>query len=481
MRAGSLLAVALLISPSAALALLALPPALAAVSDSQVVIAVIDTGINPYHREFLDASRTAHPSTYIAGYPPEALGLDLCLSLEPASPCAELRGAVQRDLPKWQGVEQTRRLADAWGPLYWFPGTRVIGAVSLGEADDDYVAPLRIFDDQGHGTAVASLAAGRTAGLCPECLLVIVEGPGDEALAWAAAQPWIDIVSNSWGWQMNLGWPPPPLGTSNALPSRALVEQGKTVVFSAGNGPGFDTLPGVTDLGEYMLPGETTYTSEYTGPDWVITVGAVDPENGQPIAGTARPVDVAAAGIDVLAADGRFRSGTSPFSGTSAAAPLVAGAFGHVLLQSRRALGDAREGPRPGEVVAQGVAPASAVAGPLGDGVLTRAELQRALYATARPCAAAPMQGCEGARAPWPFPGRAWGWTLPTPPVAYPLMVGHGAITSATRDDAVRAVLGLDVPAPKPEAELWARSDSVLRQRLWGFWEHGASLPGLLD
>lgn len=484
MRGRSLLAAALLLAPPAALAALAAGPAAADASvESHVVLALIDTGINPYHEEFRDAARTAHPADYISGYPRSAQALDLCLDAAAQPACGDLRGAVARDAATWGSVERTRADDGAAGALYHIPGTRIVGAVSVGAADDPYVAPTRILDDTGHGTATASLAAGATLGACPSCLLVIVEGPGDEALAWARAQPWIDVVSSSWGWQSNLGWPPPPFGAPNARTTRDMVEAGKTVIFSSGNGPGFDAVPDVTDLGEYLLPGESTYTSEYTGPDWVVTVGAIDPENGQPIAGTGRPVDIAAAGIDVRAASAFARSGRLDFAGTSAAAPIAAGVFGHALLEARRALRDSLEGPRTvlgqREVVAQGAPPATALAGPLRDGLLTRDELQRAVYQTAKPCPLDVAPTCAAARAEWPFPMRAWGWTLPTPPLAYPLLTGYGGVDEATRDAAVAALLGAPV-APRPEADLWARSDSLLRQRMWGFWEHGATWADLL-
>jgi subtilisin family serine protease len=463
------------------------PPGEGPHGEAPVVVAVIDTGINPYHAEFRDPARVAHPSSYLQGYPAGARALHLCLDAHAHPNCASYAGAKAHDAALWRGVPGTEDSAEGWGPLHWIPGTRIVGAVSIGSPHDSFIAPTRILDETGHGTAAASLAVGSTLGLCPSCLLVVVEGPGDEALAWAAAQPWIDVVSNSWGWQSNLGWPPPPFGVHRVALTRGMVEAGKTVLFSAGNGLGFDTIPGVTDMGEYLAPGESTFTSEYTGPDWIVTVGALDPENGHPIAGSGRPVDVAAAGLDVRAASAWARSGTLDFSGTSASAPIVAGAFGHILQEARIALGDARAGPRTvagdDEVLAQGAPLPAAAAGPLADGLLTRSELQALVFGAARPCLADPVlaQACEGARAPWPFPGRAWGWSLPTPPVAWPLLVGHGGVDLVSRDAAVRALLGQEPLAPKPAAELWSVSDSWLRQRLWGFWEHGATAGDLLE
>lgn len=46
---------------------------------------MVDTGINPYHREFRDRTTRAyeHPSTYIPGYPKKAKALRLSLKEAP--------------------------------------------------------------------------------------------------------------------------------------------------------------------------------------------------------------------------------------------------------------------------------------------------------------------------------------------------------------------------------------------------------------
>jgi hypothetical protein len=493
----------LLVVPPAALGLLAAGPALASgpEDDSNVVIAVVDTGVNPYHRAFLDAARTADPAGYITGYPAGAKPLALCLDSVAHPDCATLEGALQHDAGVWASIEPTTPRALGWGPLYYLPGTRIIGAVSVGSPDDGFTGTARIFDDHGHGTATASLAAGDAPpgpglpamqGLCPRCLLVIVEGPGDTALAWARDQPWIDVVTNSWGLTANLDFPPPPFGTSYALLTKAMVQGdpanrvvgGKTVLFSAGNGLGVDApdpLWRVTTAPDYVAPGESTYTSEYTGPDWVVTVGATDPQNGQPIAGSGRPVDVAAAGLDVPAADATSRSGVVSFSGTSASAPIAAGVFAGVLLELRRALGDRAEGPRPDEVLGVGLPRACVSSGcPLGDGVLTRDELQRLVYTAAAPCPLAVGATCPWSEEQWPFPARSWGWTAPQPPYAYPATVGFGSVDARTRDAAVQAGLG-ERPVPaRTDADAWAKSDSIVRQRLWGAWNHGSKAQDLV-
>src|SRR5687767_14099967 len=87
--------------------------------DGPVVIALIDAGVNPYSPAFRDRSPLAykHPSTYIPGYPKDAIALKITLD----KPFDE---ALAKDEALWAGV--------ARGKLYWFPGTRIIGGISFG-------------------------------------------------------------------------------------------------------------------------------------------------------------------------------------------------------------------------------------------------------------------------------------------------------------------------------------------------------------
>src|SRR5688500_9444182 len=83
------------------------------------VVAVIDTGINPYSAAFEDSSSFArrHPSTYIRGYPKDAQPLRLSLDLP-------YKEAIEKDADVWATVEK--------GKLYWIPGTKIVGAISFG-------------------------------------------------------------------------------------------------------------------------------------------------------------------------------------------------------------------------------------------------------------------------------------------------------------------------------------------------------------
>src|SRR3990170_4827526 len=108
------------------------------------VVAVVDTGINPYHIDFRAPELTQHPSTYITGFPRLAKALNLSLD------AATYEEAVARDKKKWDAVNTTK--------LYWVPGTNIVGAIGGSPASPKFL------DQDGHGTSTASLAAGRVYG-----------------------------------------------------------------------------------------------------------------------------------------------------------------------------------------------------------------------------------------------------------------------------------------------------------------------------
>jgi hypothetical protein len=119
------------------------------------------------------------------------------------------------------------------------------------------------------------------------------------------------------------------------------------------------------------------------GPDWTVTVGATAkhqdrccPRDEGAIVTSDKAVDVSSfASGNVPAADHESKTGTAQHSVTSAAAPTVAGVMGKTLAWARDALNDTLARPADG-VIAEG---APIGTGPLGDGSLTRAELERAI------------------------------------------------------------------------------------------------------
>ena len=393
------------------------------------VIGIADTGINPYHLEFsaqsypdpdvlaLTQNFTRHPSEYVPGYPAAAAAIPVTLG----------KGYLpleDRDL--WNPT----RLPS--GRLYWIPGTKVIGA---------YTSVLEgahpILDDNDHGTATASVAAGNRYGYCPTCLLVIIEGT-DETVA--AAYPWVDVTSHSFGYAGGL-----PLGPvfAKQAATKAAAERGQTVLFAAGNGVD----------GAFGVP-VVTWHSDRTGPDWNITVGALRRDDQRAVIGDGIPVHVSSWGMGSLPS--ACRTGVycqSQFNGTSAATPYTAGVFGTTLHEVRNAIGDDRAGQKAGQVVAQGATVPDSVY--LSDGKLTRAELREAVLKNAFPLGADNL----------PQPSRPTG--APYSP-ANVLFEGYGAATPASAQRAVNVLLGRALMPERPEEDDFFAADRAIRDTIWG-------------
>lgn len=412
--------------------------------DGFVVIAFIDTGINPYNPDFaLAAGQPAtHPSTYIQGYPAAAPGLTLTctatanIGVGAGGPCTS----------DFAGVTTNT--------MYWIPNTKIIGAITMGSGDGH----TRILDDDGsaapgHGTASSSVAVGNMLGNCRDCLAVVIEGLGDAQLTWASTQGWIDIVSNSWGAVGNLGTP--VVSAANAG-SKAMTQNGGSVLFAAGNG--FEN--------GFLTP-EPTYESPYSGPDWHLIVGAVDRSTETSIMGSGKPVQVSGYGLGTIpAACYSTRQTNCNHSGTSAATPQVAGVMGRVLLEAKRMMGDVTEGP---EGISGGfgvAAEGTAVTGNqyLADGKLTRAELWNIVLRTARALAGTPFG--------YPAVGG------PASPVDYSY-VGYGVVNALSRDEALlRLQCGADLPV-RADVDTYIQQDSQLRRQFWGTWTESKMSTGI--
>lgn len=176
------------------------------------------------------------------------------------------------------------------------------------------------YDDLGHGTAVASRAAGRTLGAYPDADLVVAKILNNEdqaawgnvasAIRWAADQQ-ADVINVSI-------WSALPSPSSHAVNLARAVDyataQGALVVWIAGNGG----LVGPSTL----LPGAAS--------PQVLVVGASN-SAGAPASFSQRDPEVLAHGQDVSIAwnDGGVRTG----SGTSYAAPWVAGVAARMIAE----------------------------------------------------------------------------------------------------------------------------------------------------
>jgi hypothetical protein len=413
--------------------------ALSLKAESQVVIAIVDTGFNAYHSAFRREGMDVHPSEYVSGYPSDPAAVVVTRD----APYEVARFADEGRV--WSKLEQRK--------LYWFPGTNVIGAISFGEENHGVGRrdPWPIIDDSSHGTMTSSVAAGgirrdgSSFGTNPDALLVIVEGMGHEAVEWVRSQPWIDLMSLSFGNPFGL-----PVTFPVSLPNasgpertgeefmhtrRFVLEDGRTACSAAGNGiEGLVPVSSITSTG---------------GPSWMITVGGANPENDQAYEWHSRPVDVIAnaapTAADPFSADGE-RGG---LHGTSFSSPIACGVLSRVLLEARRALGDIGEG-----VHEFGLGPAvgSPIPGSpaLSDGILTRTELESTVLRTAEPI---------------PFDPASLGsdpQIIPTAP-GYYVSQGYGVVDTASGQRAIDVLLGSRPLPDRSDVDAWIATADRLR------------------
>jgi hypothetical protein len=429
-------------------------------SKSHVVIALVDTGVNPYHVAYRRPEYAIHPSLYIDGFPSSAPALGLTFD------ASSYEAARKGDDPAvWSQV--------AGRTLYWIPGTNVIGAYSVRNEPGTPPAGITqrpIIDDHGHGTGVSSVSGGAgfsyqtkaPLGSNPDALLVIIEGLGHEAVEWALNQPWIDFVSGSYGDPLAIPYNDIVDGFLEDVPQAReelasyeyrftapfVLRDGRTACFSAGNGL---SRTGIA----YDRYSSIRPTS---GPSWVVTVGAISPRNEQDYGWHSVPADISSYGNHWPAAAPFSLDGEQIFSGTSNATPVTCGVFSRALLAARAALGDAVEGVHVDEggtgqrVPALG--PANVAGGLAADGVLTRIELQDAVFKTARPGHIDPAN--------YLFDPLV----VPDSP-AYFTMQGYGLANVASAGRAIDVLLGGTPMPARPEVDAWIAGIDAIRDSVW--------------
>ncbi|HEX2021783.1 MAG TPA: S8/S53 family peptidase [Candidatus Thermoplasmatota archaeon] len=388
------------------------PPTPASQAGAHAVVAVIDTGINPYHEFFRAPALADHPSTWLPGFPASAQTVALSLD-EPG-----FDEAFDADEATWRGLARSRYDApnDTFeASLYTFPGTRVIGAVSFGEPGSvlDTPTTIPILDERGHGTHSAGLALGANLARAEgDVLLVAVETGGAtlaEGIRWAARQPYIDAISISWGKATAEVWAPEGVLLDGGLPSavREALDNGKAVLYASGNG-----FSGTADPPDHCV---NMLNAEKAQPG-VVRIGAATPD-GQPTWWHCVPVE-AIARTDVPSPDGKSMKAATLATGTSASAPNAAGHLADLLLRARRAGAD----PAP------------------------RDALEHLLHASER---------------------RAWTPGAGADPSLGPtasVVQGYGLVDQAARDRALAAILAGAPPAARPDVEGWRAIDDAFRE-----------------
>ncbi len=440
--------------------------------DDVVVIAVVDTGFNPYHWDFQSAYMPQHangdpaddlplgqdPSTWVPGYPAasEFASLDrLDLTSTVGTPDADTSDLHAKDAKQWEKVQQST-LGEVH--MSWVPGTKVIGAVTFGSGTDG-------FSSGSHGVGTSSVSTGNFHGSCPHCLLVFVDGLGEEANRWVEQQDWIDLQTNSWGISSGMVTRDRVYAGSDTESQKAAVDRGQSIFFSAGNGVD----------GAFVATNPTLFSSQ-EGPDWITTVGAINPDGSSP--GSGKPADVASVGSDYPSAYGSTNATNGVgFGGTSNATPVTAGLYGEALWQLRQRMAGASRLQKDG-AISVGQLPCGEARADCAtaDGELTVHELREALFRSA----ATTELGWDVGGLTGPIPATNG------PETTY-LAEGHGSFWGKYHSEdeylaQVERIVGYaagDWFEEQPEEQrAWFVADSLCRQGGWGAWEHGYAPAG---
>ena len=466
-------------------------------ADDAVVVAVIDGSFTPYHWDYAAAQMPQHldktrsndlpltqaPDKWLAGFPsPKKFDSysKLPITLDTENPNAASNTLDAQDKPKWDALKQSTAEEINY---YWLPGTKVIGAV-------DFMGNQIHAQPNAHGTGTSSVSVGNLHGTCPECLLVFITyapSKSDAALDWAMSQPWIDVITNSYGFsyaERERIW-----NSGNADLQKAASERGQTIFFSSGNG--------VSNT--FSIP-NSTYFSSQEGPDWTVTVGAISPgadnHYGRPVtsrsehgsySGAGKPADLASIGSNYPSGYGSPTvggTGTSGFGGTSNATPVIAGIYARALWVARHDMAGPSRIQR-NRVIAVGNfrCAGKRPACELKDGKLTAPELRRRLFhgAVHTPAGVTPTIEAPA--------------DLPAEPEQEFLSEGHGSYFGRETgklepflkefDRIIAPLEGRAKPLKRPDGELeWFIVDSFCRQTIWGEWGDGyylldkTELPG---
>ncbi len=348
-------------------------------SQPQVVIAMIDTGANPYHVEFRDPTRLADPAGYLTGFPSNATAAPLCF-IEGSGGNFSYNDDCSSS---WRSnLTADAAVVDAIGleELVWYPGTRIM---TKSFAHEDADAPVG-FDQGGgsgtsHGSWVSSTAIGKTVGTCPDCLLVSLEADSVDAIEaayqWAAEQPWIDVITSSVSVGLIGVGANPGLFAAQHDGAVKASSNGKIFITAAGNGA---ANAGLAPTSTFLLD---------SGSPAVIAVGASF-ESGLATHWSDFPAEIMATGSGRQVAEPASMEARGSVGGTSFSAPGAAGVLAHSLLEARRACADYEEGASDrgdGVLTLLRNNGCQVDSGPFANGTLTRDELHEAFVKNALP------------------------------------------------------------------------------------------------
>lgn len=275
-----------------------------------VLVAVPDSGINPYHRLYYRPQLTTHPCTYIQDFPCDLQPLNLTVG-----GTLTWQQRLEADQAAWNSIKQ--------GQWYWIPQT-VFVAVSCDAPYVDNVDPTNlgktqcILDDSSmHGTGTTSSVLMEN----PDALIAFKEGRSTIQPFLARKLP-IDVYSISWA---NAGPIPAPRNPVLACPNG---ETAPIYVIAAGNDPRFiplDCRPGnprvISVTGGYA--GRSTATGLWYASEALAGTGA----------------DLASYFCRPTAQTQSTDTKRTSYCGTSFSTPTVAGAISRVILAVRQYTG----------------------------------------------------------------------------------------------------------------------------------------------
>jgi hypothetical protein len=388
------------------------------------VVALVDTGINPYHDIF------ASKNTGL-----DFAGLDPSVVVVPLAKDGQYDQRVRADEGFWKGVERER--------LYAFAGTRIM-AIDFSDHSED-----RILDVQDHGAGTASLVAKYD----PDAVIVMVQvhptycvppttclsNPTTaRGLAWAASQPWIDVISVSVGLyadHYDSGRLHPEVDAFLAA-SRLAVQNGKLLVVGSGN---------------TVTPSVSSYLC---GPPWVIDVGGAQREQqGQAFLANSA-VDVVANFTETVASSSDTTA-TRWAAGTSLSTPIVAATLSRSIHEARALVGQT-----------DGIVDGALVHGKLPHGSNFRAtnrDLRNALNASARPWNATEWTPTSLLSVD---PQNAYAYSS-APIVLAPAQMGWGYVDSTLAPEIARRALAHDFARAPSPADEYMRAYATLRETIW--------------
>lgn len=285
-------------------------------------------------------SLAASKAVAVVGLPKSAVAL---LSRTPQvvsiTPEVVLRYYSQQVLPSTDEQWGLDQIDQQWWPRdyrfnYFFPGTGVHvyivdsgirgdhaelkGRLGNGYASSAALSPYE--DRTGHGTGVAAVAAGATYGVAKSATVHSVRISRDSLIAPSDAAAGLDWV------RLNRGTSPAVVNYS-ASGDAPVIRDAIQRLIDAG-------VPVVKAVPQSQTPGDACIDDISDTVQWIIAVGASDPQNARwPYSDYGGCVDIFAPGVSILTAGSRLSTDKQFGTGTSFAAPFVTGVVAGLLQQ----------------------------------------------------------------------------------------------------------------------------------------------------